>query len=216
VPYYKNHLEAIRTGALHYFDETNPADIDYPFFDIYNLAEAIEQAILDDDDNFVPATNNVLSRSIVLKLAVDELVISSFANSYSGFAEDRSGVHIFFPKGDAEYGGVRLWARYWWYNALRFTNDIYGHPAVSDTGKFAGGKLAWCTDGAAQNNGHVENWFELLAGMMMQPPAGATTAINIDLAKNVGLATGCRSAKRAHDVQKTRAANCVRPKGEIL
>lgn len=86
--------------------------------------------------------------------AVDAMVLYSFANSdFTTFEAGKSGVHIFFPDGDANYYGEIHWLFQWWYNALDLSQyEAYG----------VYGNLAWCKDDATAVNNTVENWFELL------------------------------------------------------
>jgi clostripain len=165
----KSDLEALRgetptANILHYFDET-AFDSDYtvytdwiftPYFDIYNLAVAINGSA-----NFSAA---IQADAASIRDAVDALVLYSFANAdFSGFVSHKSGVHIFFPDGDAQYyiditgDSVKEWVNYWflqdWYNsdfiALEYTGAPYGY-------------LAWCRDGRNVLSNTVGNWFELL------------------------------------------------------
>ena len=158
----KDDLETLRGNAptaslLHYFGET---DINewayYLFFDLYNLAAAINGSA-----NF---SVTVRGDAAAVRDAVDAFVLCSFANSdFSGFTEGKSGVHIFFPDGDCLVSAdidnngtdenVNLW--YWqdWYNAIDISGEYTDAPL---------GSLAWCSGGATASNGTVENWFELL------------------------------------------------------
>jgi len=136
---------ALTANLLNYFNESSSAEwVDYPFFDLYNLAVAINGSSL-----FSSTIQNYAS---VVSNAVDSMVLYSFGNSaYSGFVEGKSGVHIFFPDGDSTLSGYsyRCWYYQRWYNAIAPSSGGYG-------------KLVWCADGATASNGSVENWFELL------------------------------------------------------
>ncbi|MGB4269355.1 MAG: clostripain [Spirochaetota bacterium] len=138
-------------SLLHYFDEEYDLEwILCPFFDIYNLAKAINQS-----SNFSDVVINCASNAMT---AVDAMVLYSFANSdFTTFEAGKSGVHIFFQDGDAIYNyegtGYRHWAFQGWYNALDLSLDeAYGFYV----------NLSWCKDGATAGNDTVENWFELL------------------------------------------------------
>lgn len=139
---------------LNYFDETDENEwILFPFFDLYNLAKAINESTNFNDE--------VKNDALNVMNAVDAMVLYSFANSnfnIFGFETGKSGVHIFFPDGDAtvdiEGNSFRHWYIQWWYNALDLSNyqayySVYGN-------------LFWCKDGATAGNNTVENWFELL------------------------------------------------------
>ncbi len=164
----KTDLEALRgmpgdlSGniMLHYFDETYYDTelqaytewIYSPYFDIYNLSAAVNQS-----SGF---SSDIQNAAAILRDAVGELVLYSFANSdFSGFVANKSGVHIFFPAGDYQYTSskyetlVDSWFLQDWYNALDVSGKYTGAPL---------GKLSWCADGATAGNTVVENWFELL------------------------------------------------------
>lgn len=146
----KSDLEDLRGNAmtanlLNYFTETSTSEwTSYPYFDLYNLATAVYAS-----SSFSSSIQNYAS---TLSNVVDSMVLYSFGNSaYSDFVAGKSGVHIFFPDGDATLSGnsYRCWYYQRWYNAITPSSGGYG-------------KLAWCADGATLSNSTVENWFELL------------------------------------------------------
>lgn len=158
----KNDLETLRGNALtanllHYFDAADINDWAFtPFFDLYNLVVAINGSA-----NF---DSTVKASAVAVRDAADNLVMYSFANSdFSDFTAGKSGVHIFFPDGDKQVSidvtgdsvpeDVNLWWWQDWYNAKDVSGEYTGAPL---------GKLSWCIDGATENDGTVQNWFELL------------------------------------------------------
>ena len=92
--------------------------------------------------------------------AVDEFVLASFAmEGIEGFEPDTNGVFVVVPNGEAPSRSRSLpgsspknrWYDFRWYTPRKPVNlpNAYGH-------------WAWCSDGATEDNGVVENWFELL------------------------------------------------------
>lgn len=155
LPFYRSEVEAIRgkgrlkqAEVLHYFNSVNTSYwLQYPYFDLYSLSSRLA------DSNSLPEELRRLA--LELAAAVDEAVIASYAGSaYSLARSDVSGLSIFFPNGKERHGitGKTYWDYQYWYNAL---------PASNINSKCYG-KLAFCGDGAAADNGVVENWFELL------------------------------------------------------
>lgn len=165
--------------VLHYFEAeydsrlvTTLGSVSYslewlssPFFDLYNLAKAINQ---DSSSNF---SSEAKKKADAVMIAVDSMVTKSFANSYYTsssyalltFEADKSGMHIVFPEGEREYdigGGqmVNLWTGdYLWYSS-----DSYYY---NGTNIFAFGNLHWCKSG----NGGTVTWRDLLAGWWPLP-----------------------------------------------
>jgi clostripain len=151
-------VEALRgnypnANLLHYFNKSQESEWrSYPFFDIYNLAVAVNGSASFD----ITIKNN----AVAVRDEVDALVIYSFANSafttsFPGdpFVANKSGVHIFFPDGDEPLPSIpadRFWEYQWWYNAIDLTSSI-GY-----------GKLRWCIDNKTTATSDVGNWFELL------------------------------------------------------
>ena len=135
--------------------------LDYPFFDLYNLAAAVEGSSSLD--------STIQAKAAAVKNATDDMVLYSFANGdFSAFEEGKSGVHIFFADGDSTIrfksdinkDGVTdaddtrtFWYYQDWYNAKDISSKYDDAPH---------GNLAWCRDGATAGNSTVENWFELL------------------------------------------------------
>jgi len=171
----KTSVETLRgkyptANLLHYFAEASESNwISYPYFDIYNLAAAINGS-----GSFSSAIQN---DALNVMTAVDAMVLYSFANSdYNGhgFIEGKSGVHIFFPDGDytgGHYSNTH-WSHQYWYNPLAVSAlpDIYGH--------YAYGRLAWCQNGATAYDSIVENWFELLDSWYDDSTANAGKSYN--------------------------------------
>ncbi len=161
----QNDIELLRgsgtsVSVLHYFAETissyTPISsntwITSPYFDLFALA------------NTIAVSGQETTYSATLRSAVDEMVLYSFGNSgYTGFIEGKSGVHIFFPDGDATVVVSGNTRRHWyyqdWYNAKSTSEIQVVFPAYTSAPY---GKLAWCKNGAAASNSTVENWFELL------------------------------------------------------
>lgn len=146
----KDDMQTLRgngtTGSvLCYFTKSSSTDwLNYPYFDLYNLAVAVNSSSSFD----VTIKNNASA----VMAAVDEMVLYSFGNSaYSGFVAGKSGVHIFFPDGDSTSGTTPNihWSYQKWYNAITPSSGGYG-------------KLAWCINGATATTDNVGNWFELL------------------------------------------------------
>ncbi len=138
--------------AMHFF-ETDSEITSFPFFDVYDLAARIQ--ILHPGTDIDAAAEAV-------KTAVDDTIVYSFGGSnyvadtsYSSggtFQKGKNGIHIYYPlASDFKTYGL-------WYSPLdtsSLDSDYKGY-----------GKLSWCIDGATQNNGAVENWFELLDDWM--------------------------------------------------
>lgn len=166
-------LENLRGNApaaklLHYFQKGSDKEwIAYPFFDLYNLADAIANS---SDFSSIKTEAQAVTTAVKSTETVDGFVIYSFANSdFTGFEPNASGVHIFFPDGDYTASGYDspCWAYQWWYNPQRWTQAGPTTVTVDGSGEFVGGLLDWCiysSNGTAKcsSNNTVENWFELL------------------------------------------------------
>jgi len=151
---WKADIEAIRgsiesPSIMEYYNENYEEEqIFYPFFDLYELASAIN----------ANATNDtVKDNALIVKNAIVEMVLYSFANSdYPSFVAGKHGLHIFFPEGDKVYSQTSEihWTYQWWYTSIDTGTEL--DPTLLY------GKLSWCADGATSGNDTVENWFELL------------------------------------------------------
>ncbi|GAA0740844.1 clostripain [Clostridium oceanicum] len=140
--------------VMHYFDESQ-ADYwaSYPYFDIYDLCEKINQS-----SNFSEETRTLASNCMN---KIDQMVVYSFENSYQSFKEGKNGLSIFLPDGDGEYKYGDWWSGYktisyrklhTWYNSIDTVKE----------GLEPYGKLRWCKDGEDSRVNKVGNWFELL------------------------------------------------------
>lgn len=161
----QNDIESLRgsgtsVSMLHFFAETNSSYtpvasntwVASPYFDLYSLA------------NSIAVSGQETTYSVTLRSAIDDMVLYSFGNStYTGFIEGKSGVHIFFPDGDATVVVSGNTRRHWyyqdWYNAKSASEIQVVFPAYTSAPY---GKLAWCVDGATATTNDVGNWFELL------------------------------------------------------
>lgn len=149
----RDSLEALRGSGdnvpmLNYIgDKTKTNWLYFPYFDIYDLADAVAGSEDFSDD--------IQSLAETLASAVDACVLQSFGNGdYSGFSPGKNGLSIFFPDGSGAYNSTyKYWDYQVWYNPNAVTNT-----EVTD----AYGKIAWCLDGATANDKQVDNWFELL------------------------------------------------------
>ena len=153
---FRSETEALRGSGrlqqedvLHYFNSVyTSAWLQYAYFDIYSLAERMAASAA-----FPQAVRTAASE---LARAVDAAVLCSYAGSaYTLAREGASGLAVFFPNGRARcgYAGRTYWDYQYWYNAL---------PVAERGFDACYGSLAFCADGAAEGNGVVENWFELL------------------------------------------------------
>lgn len=159
-----SNLENIRGNItaptiIHYYRPfSSNEQINYPFFDLYDLAKKTNE----DDQNYSQA---IRDKASAVMTAVDNLVVYSFAGSkFNGFTDSKNGVSIFFPKGDnnnwiydstaQKYVQVRHWSQQWWYHPLDTTVSM-------GAGKYYG-KIKWCADGLNTAINKVGNWFELL------------------------------------------------------
>lgn len=123
--------------TCHYFDSSKKYEwATYCYFDLYDIAKKAK------------ANENISYHAQNLADAVDSAVISSFAGSYfKRFVENKTGLSFFFPDADRQYNDVSMWEDQKWYNPKPFENQ---------------GNLAFCKDGAIENNQIVENYFEVL------------------------------------------------------
>lgn len=123
--------------TLHYFDSSAYYEwLEYSYFDLYDIAEKSKKY------------EKLSTVAMNLTEAVEQAIISSFAGSYfKKFIENKTGMSIFFPDGDRLYREKAMWENQKWYNANAILNQ---------------GKLAFCKDGATENNQIVENYFEVL------------------------------------------------------
>ena len=152
---YKIAMESLRgkgrlkqKNVLHYFkSEVNTYWLQYPYFDLYSLAERISAS-----EAFSETVRNAARE---LSSAIDEAVLCSYSGSgYTLAHTDVTGLSIFFPCGKEPFGysGNTYWYYQYFYNAL----------SAQSINPKCYGKLAFCADGATASNGAVENWFELL------------------------------------------------------
>lgn len=123
--------------TLHYFDSSAYYEwLEYPYFDLYDIAEKSK----------IYETLSIQAK--YLTESVEQAIINSFGGSYfKRFIERENGLSIFFPDGDRLLGGETMWENQKWYNAKVVSNQ---------------GELAFCKDGATENNQIVENYFEVL------------------------------------------------------
>ena len=132
--------------VLHYFSSVNnKAWLQYPYFDLYSLAERISKSYL--------FSNEINLAAKQLAEAVDKAVITSYSGSgYLLAKEGSTGLAIFFPKGKERFissSGFNktYWNYQYWYNALPLANTEHN--------KCYGG-LAFCADGA--DHLHADRW----------------------------------------------------------
>lgn len=133
-------------SLIHYFDESSDYDyewIGYPYFDLYDLADAIYSST-----DFTDSTSDAAD----IMSAVEDLIVYSYGSSdITGFENGKHGLSIFCPDGDDEYDSSPYWAYQFWYNSIDTTLSGYYY-----------GKLAWCIDDQDSTADSVGNWFELL------------------------------------------------------
>ena len=153
---YRSATEALRgkgklkqKNVLHYFkSETNTYWLQYPYFDLYSLAERIAAS-----ENFSEAARTAAGE---LAEAIDEAVLCSYSGSgYTLAKPDVTGLSIFFPCGGERFSSFSNFT-YWYYQYF------YNALSAQSINPKCYGKLAFCADGATAGNGVVENWFELL------------------------------------------------------
>ncbi|MGO5064878.1 MULTISPECIES: clostripain [unclassified Clostridium] len=150
----KDEIEKLRgsrnnTNLMHYFDEYNEQEwIEYPYFDIYDLCEKINEG-----NNFSNETKTLAS---ICMDKIDEMVVYSFGGPSKEFKEGKNGLSIFLPDGDKKYStyynSIPHWTIQSWYNSIDTVQN--GLPPY--------GKLTWCQDGQDPRVNKVGNWFELL------------------------------------------------------
>lgn len=127
-----NYFKSVTSGGK--FDTRNP------YFDLYALCDNITVV------NGFEAEDE--AKALEVKAAVDEMTLYSFGNTlYPGFQMGKNGISIFLSEDDSFSGQT-------WYTPKDIGQTL--------TGSGAYGKLAWCGDGAAANDGRVSNWFELM------------------------------------------------------
>jgi clostripain len=130
--------------------------LELPYVDLHALATRAAEC----DDLAAPARE----RARAVAEAVDAFVIASFGmDGLAGFQPGKSGVFIVFPDGDVmrptRAGQTKNWQRCSWYSPLASTDEHYR-------------RWAWCSDGAREGNGAVENWYELLDAWFDVPDGG--------------------------------------------
>ncbi|EDT83989.1 clostripain [Clostridium botulinum] len=150
----KSEIENLRgnkgnTDLMHYFDENAEGEwIEYPYFDIFDLCEKINQS-----KDFNEETKKLAS---ICMDKIDEMVVYSFGGPSKEFKEGKNGLSIFLPDGDRKYssyyGSIPHWTIQSWYNSIDTVKN--GLPPY--------GKLSWCKDGQDSEINKVGNWFELL------------------------------------------------------
>lgn len=152
----KSEVEKLRghennTNVMHYFDEYREEEwIEYPYFDIFDLCEKINQS-----KGFNKETKK-LALNVMDKL--DEMIVYSFGGPSEEFKEGKNGLSIFLPDGNRNYSnyyiskGIPHWTIQSWYNSIDTVKN--GLPPY--------GKLSWCKDGQDLKINKVGNWFELL------------------------------------------------------
>lgn len=138
-------LEAARgwreaPACLGYLHDPDRDWVASPYFDLYDLGRRLAE-----DEN-APEEVRTLARRAAD--AADAVVASSFTVGLEGFEPGRHGLYVVFPGGDESADREAAWQRLSWY-----------HPGQGGRGF---GHLAWCRDGATPDDGHVDNWFELL------------------------------------------------------
>ena len=152
----KSEIEKLRgsknnTNLMHYFDEYSQGEwIAYPYFDIYDLCEKINEG-----ENFSKETKTL---ALICMNNIDDMVVYSFGGPSKEFKEGKNGLSIFLPDGDREYSSYYQpsatphWNMQSWYNSIDTVKN--GLPPY--------GKLNWCKDGQNPKVNKVGNWFELL------------------------------------------------------
>ncbi|WP_099190291.1 clostripain [Tepidibacter mesophilus] len=138
---------------MYYFNSDNKREqLNYPFFDLYDLAKKIEE-----NKNL---EKNIKDKAQSVMDAVDDMVLYSYGGkNYKEFKDGKNGLSIFFPSGESKiYMNRKLCKQFefqYWYSP----NDLTEYLALGDS---CYGKLKWCQDGLNQEINKVGNWFELL------------------------------------------------------
>lgn len=126
----------LQSEIIHYFKSADLShSIAYPYFDLYDLCDKIQQ-------KKTTFSEDVVAKALLVMQSIDMFIIDSAGDDDFSpyFKNGKNGVSIFFPEGDVFDKGKLRWNEYIWYND----------------------NLAWCKDNAVSGDGKVDNWFELL------------------------------------------------------
>ena len=155
----KTSIELDRDDAVNYFSNTlatNNVDGDeiaYPFFDIYDFCY-----IIANDKNSRSYSDGLKNAAAAVITKLHDILVWAYGDQggYRGpfgdgtgyyFGANKSGLSIFFSRGNVTYENYSHYAYQWWYRATRITNPgDYGNIdfAESNTG------------------GSVDTWRELM------------------------------------------------------
>ncbi len=140
---------------MNYFDSSDEEEwIEYPFFDIYDLMKKVNES-----PNF---SGEVKTYANNVQVALVNVILSSFGgSSFTGFTNDKNGMHIVFPKETVSLydSSSKTYKNYWSLSSLYWYTPKDLKTLTSGTKLY--GNLSFCS-GGIEGNSTVESWFEMI------------------------------------------------------